>query len=202
MTTNDTDEPGDETADDEDSDDELEAASDVEDSDADEPDDEMLDDVDLAEDEETPDPEPELQDEAVSLTEPEPEDAIEAGTEIEIEPEPEPEIEAEIEPEPEPEDEIEIEPDAETVVEVDHDEAVAWYQNRWRDIQIGFVDAPQDSVAQADQLVADVIEQLTTALNQERDKLAAQWRDDGTSTEDLRVAFQGYRAFFQRLVAT
>jgi hypothetical protein len=73
---------------------------------------------------------------------------------------------------------------------------------RWTTIQGGFVDAPRDSVEQADSLVAEVIQDLARSFADERGKLEQQW-DSGTDveTEDLRVALQRYRSFFQRLLA-
>jgi hypothetical protein len=76
------------------------------------------------------------------------------------------------------------------------------YSNRWSDIQGRFVDEPQESVKQADSLVADVIQQLAQRFAQERSTLEDQWqRGSEVSTEDLRQALQHYRSFFQRLLA-
>ena len=51
---------------------------------------------------------------------------------------------------------------------------------------------------QGDALVADVIKRLASSFADERSKLEGQWgRGDNVSTEDLRVALQRYRAFFE-----
>lgn len=73
---------------------------------------------------------------------------------------------------------------------------------RWREIQVGFVDEPRDSVAQADTLVADLMQQLAASFSDERQRLEQQW-DSGAdvSTEDLRVALTRYRSFFDRLLS-
>lgn len=77
------------------------------------------------------------------------------------------------------------------------------YQARWSEIQIAFVDSPRDAVRDADGLVSDVIQQLVDGFRQERADLEAQWdRGDEVSTEQLRVALQRYRSFFERLLAT
>ena len=56
---------------------------------------------------------------------------------------------------------------------------------------------------QADQLVIEVVQDLQTMFGSERNALEAQrHRDDDVQTEDLRVAFQRYRTFFERLLAT
>lgn len=75
-------------------------------------------------------------------------------------------------------------------------------QARWDDIQTGFVDEPRSAVERADSLVASTMQQLAEAFAKERSKLAQQWdRGDNISTEDLRMAFQRYRAFFRRLLS-
>lgn len=73
---------------------------------------------------------------------------------------------------------------------------------QWTAIQAGFVDAPRDAVEQADSLVAEVIQDLARGFAEERSSLEQQW-DSGSDvqTEDLRVALQRYRSFFQRLLA-
>jgi hypothetical protein len=74
---------------------------------------------------------------------------------------------------------------------------------RWDEIQGSFVDRPQDAVAEADALVADLVEKITSSFTRERDRLESQWsKGDDVSTEDLRVALTRYRSFFDRLLAT
>jgi hypothetical protein len=76
------------------------------------------------------------------------------------------------------------------------------FTTRWRDIQTGFVDEPRDSVAQADALVAELMQRLAAVFSEERQQLEAQWdRGDEVSTEDLRVALTRYRSFFERLLS-
>jgi len=75
------------------------------------------------------------------------------------------------------------------------------FHKRWTDIQTGFVDEPRRAVERADELVAEVIKRLADSFAQERSKLEGQWgRGNNVSTEDLRVALQRYRAFFDRLL--
>lgn len=74
-------------------------------------------------------------------------------------------------------------------------------QERWAKVQAAFVDDPKDSVHQADGLVSDVVEQITSNFSQARSHLEEQWaRGEEASTEDLRVALTHYREFFQRLL--
>jgi hypothetical protein len=76
------------------------------------------------------------------------------------------------------------------------------YRNRWTEIQAAFVDEPRHAVEQADGLVAEVIKRLASSFADERSKLEGQWgRGDNVSTEDLRVALQRYRTFFDRLLS-
>jgi hypothetical protein len=75
--------------------------------------------------------------------------------------------------------------------------------HRWTRIQSDFVDEPREAVQGADALVAELMQRLATMFADEREKLEAQWsRGDEVSTEDLRLALQRYRSFFQRLLST
>ena len=79
----------------------------------------------------------------------------------------------------------------------------ASFQERWKDIQTRFVDEPRGAVEDADGLVANLMQQLAEGFAKERERLEAQWgRGEDISTEDLRVALQRYRTFFQRLLST
>jgi hypothetical protein len=75
-------------------------------------------------------------------------------------------------------------------------------RREWDGIQAGFVDEPRHAVEQADNLVAETMKRLAEMFSAERSKLESQWdRGDDVSTEDLRVALQRYRSFFQRLLS-
>ena len=77
------------------------------------------------------------------------------------------------------------------------------FRARWTDVQHGFVDAPRQAVAQADGLVAELMQHLAKTFADERGRLEGQWDQGGdVSTEDLRTAFQRYRLFFERLLTT
>ena len=81
------------------------------------------------------------------------------------------------------------------------DEA-ARFRADWESIQVGFVDEPRTSVERADALVAELMQDLAASFNDARSSLEAQWsRGEDVSTEDLRVALQRYRSFFERLLA-
>lgn len=75
-------------------------------------------------------------------------------------------------------------------------------RSRWTEIQADFVDAPRQAVERADSLVAEAMKRLAEVFASERAGLEGQWdRGDRVTTEDLRVALQRYRAFFDRLLS-
>ncbi|MBV9625805.1 MAG: hypothetical protein JOZ14_17700 [Acidobacteria bacterium] len=75
-------------------------------------------------------------------------------------------------------------------------------RKRWSEIQTAFVDEPRKAVEDADGLVASAMKRLAEIFSDERSKLEKQWdRGDNVSTEDLRIAFQRYRTFFDRLLS-
>lgn len=75
-------------------------------------------------------------------------------------------------------------------------------RTRWDEIQGTFVDEPRSAVEQADGLVAQTMKQLADTFANERKSLESQWsRGEEASTEDLRVALQRYRSFFNRLLS-
>jgi hypothetical protein len=89
------------------------------------------------------------------------------------------------------------EPDALLPADVNRD-----FQGRWENLQTAFVDEPRQTVEQADQLVAEVMQRLAEGFAAERERLEQQWgRGEDISTEDLRITLQRYRAFFQRLLS-
>jgi hypothetical protein len=78
---------------------------------------------------------------------------------------------------------------------------MADFRSQWSKIQTGFVDEPRRTVEDADKLVASVMQRLAEGFANERSGLEKQWdRGDDVSTEDLRVALQRYRSFFDRLL--
>jgi hypothetical protein len=76
------------------------------------------------------------------------------------------------------------------------------FRSRWQEVQAGFVDEPRQAVQDADGLVAELMQRLAETFSEERSSLESQW-DSGedASTEDLRVALQRYRSFFDRLLS-
>lgn len=78
------------------------------------------------------------------------------------------------------------------------------FRERWREIQLRFVDEPKAAAEQADDLVEEAVAALTTSLQRVRAELG-QWRsagaEDSGETEHLRVAVQRYREFLDTVVA-
>ena len=75
-------------------------------------------------------------------------------------------------------------------------------RTRWTGIQTNFVDQPRKSVEEADNLVVGALKQIQDGFAAQRANLEKKWRHgDDVSTEDLRVALQNYRAFFDRLIS-
>ncbi len=75
------------------------------------------------------------------------------------------------------------------------------FRSQWSKVQTGFVDEPRRTVEDADKLVAALMQRLAEGFANERSGLEKQWDSgDNVSTEDLRVALQRYRSFFDRLL--
>ena len=75
------------------------------------------------------------------------------------------------------------------------------FRSQWTRIQTCFVGEPRGTVKDADKLVAAVMQRLAEGFANERSGLEKQWdRGDNVSTEDLRLALQRYRSFFDRLL--
>ncbi len=91
--------------------------------------------------------------------------------------------------------------DAGLVTPLFSDSDVGDLRSRWSNVQAEFVDEPRRAVQEADQLVATVMQRLAEGFARERGSLEKQWESGETaSTEDLRMALQRYRAFFNRLL--
>ncbi len=77
------------------------------------------------------------------------------------------------------------------------------FLRRWSEVQARFVDDPQAAVRDGDSLVAELLQALASRFAAHKDGLEQQWRGGGQAgTEELRLALQSYRSFFQRLLST
>jgi hypothetical protein len=78
---------------------------------------------------------------------------------------------------------------------------VEGFRSRWIELQAAFVDDPRTAVQQADQLVAEVMQNLAQMFNDNKQQLEGQWQREGTvDTENLRQALRRYRVFFHQLL--
>src|SRR5919107_3286742 len=75
------------------------------------------------------------------------------------------------------------------------------FLQRWSEVQARFVDDPQGAVRDGDSLVAELMQALAAGFSQHKEGLEQQWSSGGEpGTEELRLALQQYRSFFQRLL--
>lgn len=74
------------------------------------------------------------------------------------------------------------------------------FHDRWREIQLRFVDDPQGSVAESRQLVEEVIDSLTAALAARRDEIGQVSDGDSAETEELRMAIRRHRDLLDQLL--
>jgi hypothetical protein len=80
------------------------------------------------------------------------------------------------------------------------DDAVDGLRERWRALQLRFIDDPRAVAGEADQLVGEAVASVTGALEAQRRELAAWQGETGDDTERLRTAVRGYRDFLDRLL--
>ncbi|MFI7573691.1 hypothetical protein [Micromonospora sp. NPDC049497] len=74
------------------------------------------------------------------------------------------------------------------------------FRDRWRDVQLRFVDDPRAAAGEAQSLVDEAIQALASALSAQKSKLGT-WQDAGSAdTEQLRMAVRQYRDFLDRVL--
>ncbi|WP_436971530.1 hypothetical protein [Micromonospora vinacea] len=74
------------------------------------------------------------------------------------------------------------------------------FRDRWRDVQLRFVDDPQAAAGEAQSLVEEAIQALSSALAAQKTTLGG-WQDAGSAdTEQLRMAVRNYRDFLDRVL--
>ncbi|MET8153392.1 hypothetical protein ACIBSW_31515 [Actinoplanes sp. NPDC049668] len=71
------------------------------------------------------------------------------------------------------------------------------FQERWREVQLHFVDSPKDAAAEATTLIDEAVDKLTAGLKAQRDDLI----DDTEDTERLRLQLRGYRDILNRILS-
>ncbi|MEV4766561.1 hypothetical protein AB0J89_28430 [Micromonospora chokoriensis] len=74
------------------------------------------------------------------------------------------------------------------------------FRERWRDVQLRFVDDPHAAAGEAQSLVEEAIQALSSALAAQKNTLGG-WQDAGSAdTEQLRMAVRNYRDFLDRVL--
>ncbi|WP_173056266.1 hypothetical protein [Phytohabitans houttuyneae] len=71
------------------------------------------------------------------------------------------------------------------------------YRDRWREVQLRFVDDPPAAAREANQLVEEAVGALTAELSRQKEQLSG-W--SGEDTEDLRAVVRRHRDFLDRLL--
>jgi hypothetical protein len=77
------------------------------------------------------------------------------------------------------------------------------FWERWKRVQAAFVDNPRQALDQANGLVGEVMKRLIDIFAEEQRNLEGKWASgEDVTTEEMRVALQHYRDFFERLLLT
>jgi hypothetical protein len=71
---------------------------------------------------------------------------------------------------------------------------------RWRELQLKFIDDPQSVAGEAEALVAEAVDGVTSALQARKDQLSDWHGAGGDDTERLRAAVRRYRDFLDQLL--
>jgi hypothetical protein len=69
----------------------------------------------------------------------------------------------------------------------------------WPEIQATFVDDPRACLELAARVIGDSVEAFTVSIQERQHALLSSWQGDDNGTEELRVALQHYRTFWNRL---
>lgn len=77
---------------------------------------------------------------------------------------------------------------------------IAGFEERWRDVQLHFVDDPQRAASEARTLVSEVLDRLTNAVNMRKTQLDA-WSNagDNGNTEQMLTAVRQYRVLLNQV---
>jgi hypothetical protein len=74
-------------------------------------------------------------------------------------------------------------------------------RRQWESIRVRFVDSPRGAVGEAENLLSSTIGEIVTVFRSQRERLEVAWsQGKDASTDELGMAFQRYRDFFDRLL--
>ncbi len=79
-------------------------------------------------------------------------------------------------------------------------EAAQGFRDRWREVQLRFVDDPRAAAAEAQGLAEEASDALVAALDAIRSDLGGWEATEGADTEHLRVVVRRYRDFLDRVL--
>ncbi|MDG4820427.1 hypothetical protein O7635_00990 [Asanoa sp. WMMD1127] len=79
-------------------------------------------------------------------------------------------------------------------------EAAQGFRDRWREVQLRFVDDPRGAAGEAQSLAEEAADALVAALDSMRNDLGGWQATEGTDTEHLRVVVRRYRDFLDRML--
>jgi hypothetical protein len=79
--------------------------------------------------------------------------------------------------------------------------AIDGYRERWRQVQVRFLDDPQDAATSAEELLGEVLEGLREALAARKGDLDSWSSTERRDTEELRVTVRAYRDLLDRVLA-
>jgi hypothetical protein len=75
------------------------------------------------------------------------------------------------------------------------------FQERWREIQLRFVDDPSDAASEAERLVGEAIDTITATLSSRKTEIDAWGTAEQPDTEELRLVIRRYRELLDQLVS-
>jgi hypothetical protein len=76
------------------------------------------------------------------------------------------------------------------------------FRERWREVQLRFVDDPRAAAGEAQNLAEEAVEALISALSGRKSDLGGWEATEGSDTEQLRMVVRRYRDFLERVLAS
>ncbi|HEY6595196.1 MAG TPA: hypothetical protein VI011_14050 [Asanoa sp.] len=76
------------------------------------------------------------------------------------------------------------------------------FRERWREVQLRFVDDPRAAAGEAQNLAEEAVEAMISALSAHKSDLGGWEATEGSDTEQLRVVVRRYRDFLERVLAS
>lgn len=79
-------------------------------------------------------------------------------------------------------------------------ETAQGFRNRWREVQLRFVDDPRGAATEAEALLAEVLDVLAEALAMRKAEMDAWGTIENLDTEEMRMAIRRYRDLLDQLL--